>query len=298
MEIGKLGVWAVLENRTAVESAALAQRIEQLGYSAIWMPEGLGRDAIAHSAMLLCKTSALNIATGICNIYGRDPATMNGGQLALNEQSGGRFLLGLGVSHKNIVTGLRGHEYGKPIETMRNYLAGMKSAGYIAPRPTDKPKTIIAALGPRMMALARDEADGAHPYNTSPTHTAQARKILGPGKWLCIEQKVILESNADRARDAARKALGAYLLAPNYTNHWKRMGFNDADFANGGSDRLIDDTIAWGDQAALIKRIEQHWEAGADHVSIQAIDTKNPVDATGLANINEGLLKTLASAIV
>src|SRR5262249_54247376 len=148
-----------------------------------------------------------------------------------------------------------------PVATMRRYLEGMKKAMYMPPKPTEQPRTILAALGPKMLALARDEADGAHPYNVSPAHTAQARQILGPGKLLCVEQKVVLETNANRARDAARKMLAMYLKAPNYLGNWKRMGFSDADFENGGSDRLIDDTFAWGGEAALIQRIEAHWEA-------------------------------------
>jgi probable F420-dependent oxidoreductase len=248
---------------------------------------------MAQSSWLLANTSSLIVASGIANIYARDPLATVGGQMGLNEQSGGRFLLGIGVSHQRIVAGMRGHEYGKPIETMRNYLAAMKKAPYMAPKPAETPKTVLAALGPKMLALSRDEADGAHPYNVSPAHTAQARKILGPGKWLCVEQKIILETNADRARDAARKMLAMYLQAPNYLNNWRRMGFNDADFLNGGSDRLIDDNFAWGDQAAVVNRIEEHWAAGADHVCVQSIDPANPVGPIGLAITDEKLLAQL-----
>lgn len=293
MNLGKLGIWTIFEAKTARESADYAKRTEQWGYAAIWMGEAFGRDVMAHSAFLLANTSSLIVATGIANIYARDPMTTRGGQLGLNEQSGNRFLLGLGVSHGNIVN-MRGHDYGKPVTTMHRYLDGMKKAMYMPPRPTEQPRTVLAALGPKMLALARDEADGAHPYNVSPAHTAQARKILGPGKLLCVEQKLVLETNADRARDAARKMLAMYLKAPNYLNNWKRMGFNDADFENGGSDRLIDDTVAWGDEAALIQRIEAHWDAGADHVCIQTIDPANPVGPAGLANADEKLMASLA----
>ena len=293
MKLGKLGIWTIFEEKTARECADFAKRTEQWGYSAVWMGEAFGRDVMAHSAWLLANTSSLIVATGIANIYARDPMTVHGGQLGLNEQSGDRFLLGIGVSHSNIV-GMRGHDYGKPVATMRTYLEGMKKAMYMAPKPAVQPKTILAALGPKMLELSRDEADGAHPYNVSPAHTAEARKILGAGKLLCVEQKLILETNADRARDAARKMLSMYLKAPNYLNNWRRLGFNDNDFANGGSDRLIDDTVAWGDEAALIKRIEQHWEAGADHVCIQTIDPSNPVGPVGLAIADEKLMASLA----
>jgi probable F420-dependent oxidoreductase len=293
MKLGKLGIWTIFEEKTAQESADFAKRCEQWGYSAVWMGEAFGRDVLAHSAWLLANTSSLIVASGIANIYARDPMTMRGGQLALNEQSGGRFLLGIGVSHSNIVS-MRGHDYGKPVTTMHHYLAAMKNVRYMAPQPAEQPKTVVAALGPKMLELSRDAADGAHPYNVSPVHTAQARKILGAGKLLCVEQKVILETNPDRARDAARKMLALYMKAPNYLNNWRRMGFNDDDFANGGSDRLIDDTVAWGDEAALVKRIEQHWEAGADHVCIQSIDPNNPVGPIGMAITDEKILARLA----
>lgn len=153
MKLGKLGVWTIFESKTAAESAAFAKRVEQWGYSAMWMGEAFGRDILAHSAWLLANTSVLNIAPGIANIYARDASAMVGGQMGLNEQSGGRFLLGIGVSHRNIVADMRGHEYGKPIETMLNYLMAMKNVRYFAPPPAEKPKTILAALRPKMLAL-------------------------------------------------------------------------------------------------------------------------------------------------
>jgi probable F420-dependent oxidoreductase len=284
MKLGKLGVWFSFDHLTAAESAAFAKRIEQWGYSTVWVPEGLGRDSIEQSGWLLANTSSLNVATGISNIYGRDPMMMKAGQMGLNELSGGRFLLGLGVSHGPIVAGVRKHEYGKPIETMRNYLTGMKASPYNAPPPADVPKTVIAALGPKMLELSRDHVDGAHPYNVSPIHTAMARKILGPGKLLCVEQMVLLETDPPRAREAARKTLALYLGLPNYVNNWLRMGFSQDEITNG-ADRLIDDTVAWGDEAAIIKRIEQHWEAGADHVCIQTIHEDPTVGEKLLASL-------------
>ena len=285
MKLGKLGVWSGFDHLTAAESAAFAKRIEQWGYATVWVPEGLGRDSIEHSGWLLANTSALNVATGISNIYGRDPMMMKAGQMGLNELSGGRFLLGLGVSHGPIVAGVRGHDYRKPIETMRSYLAAMKAAPFKAPTPAETPKTVVAALGPKMLELSRDQADGAHPYNVSPAHTAMARKILGPDKLLCVEQMILLEPDADRAREAARKTLALYLGLPNYVNNWLRMGFTQDEVTNGGADRLIDDTVAWGDEAAIVKRIEQHWEAGADHVCIQAIGTDRAAGEKLLASL-------------
>ena len=209
MKLGRLGVWAPMDVMTAAEGAAFAQRVEGWGYAALWLPESRGRNVLAHSAWLLANTKDLIVAPGIANIYARDPMAMANGQRGLNEQSGGRFLLGVGVSHAPMVTGLRGHTYSKPVTTMRAYLEAMAAAPYLAPDPPERPLTIVAALGPRMMALSGELADGAHPYNVPPEHTAEARGILGRGKLLCPEVWVLLESDAGKARSAARQALAS-----------------------------------------------------------------------------------------
>jgi probable F420-dependent oxidoreductase len=291
MELGKLGVWSSMDAMTATEAAAFAKRLEDRGYSALWVPEAFGRNVLVHAAWLLANTRSLILASGIANIYARDALAMVGAHNALNEQSGGRFLLGLGVSHPPLVEGLRGHGYSrKPVATMRDYLAAMAKAQYGGPKPPETPRTVIAALGPKMIELGRDAADGVHPYNVTPEHTAQARALLGPGKWLCVEQKVMLETDAGRARAAGRKNLALYMTLDNYRNNWLRLGFTEADLADGGSDRLIDAMYAWGDVATIRKRIEQHWAAGADHVCIQ------PVAAGGgsLGKPDEAALAQLA----
>ena len=196
---------------------------------------------------------------------------MANGQRALAEQSSGRFLLGIGVSHVPSVEGVRGHIYGKPIATMRAYLDAMKAAPYGAPEPAAKPPTILAALGPRMLELSASHADGAHPYNITPEHTAQARRILGPGKLLCPEVWVLLETDAAKARPLGRQALANYLRLDNYLNNWRRLGFTDADFAGGGSDKFVDANILWGDEKTIRARLQEQWDAGADHVCIQSI---------------------------
>jgi probable F420-dependent oxidoreductase len=235
------------------------------------MPESRGRNVLVHSAWLLANTKSLIVAPGIANIYARDAMAMANGQRALAEQSGGRFLLGLGVSHVPMVTGLRGHEYGKPVATMRNYLQEMALAPYLAPDPPEKPLTILAALGPRMLALSAELADGAHPYNVTPEHTAEARRILGSGKLLCPEVWVLFETDPTRARSAARQALSHYMQLDNYVNNWRRLGFTDADLLDGGSDKFIDANVAWGSEETIRNRIREHWDAGADHVCIQSI---------------------------
>lgn len=272
MELGRLGIWTSFDGLTAAGGRDLAQRIEKLGYHTVWMPESRGRNVLVHSAFLLANTTTLNIATGIANIYARDAMAMANAQRGLAEQSGGRFLLGLGVSHVPLVKELRGHDYGKPVSTMKRYLEGMRAAPYGAPAPAVAPKTVLAALGPKMLELARDSADGAHPYNVTPEHTAEARRILGKGKLLCPEIMVLLETDAAKARSIARTNLGHYMGLVNYTNNWRRLGFGDADFANSGSDRLIDAVITWGDEAAIRRCLKQHWDAGADHVCVQALN--------------------------
>jgi len=289
MKLGKLGVWAGTDSMTSAQSAAFAQRVEGWGYSALWMPESAGRNVLVHSSWLLANTKNLIVASGIANIYARDAMAMAAGQLGLCEQSGGRFLLGMGVSHVPLVSGLRGHAYGKPIPAMRAYLEGMRAAKYIAPQPAAKPTTVIAALGPKMLALAAELADGAHPYNVTPEHTAEARAILGPDKLLCVEQKIILNTDAASARAAGRKNLFHYLAYENYRANWRRLGFDDSDWANSqASDRLIDAMYAWGTEDTIRTRLQQHWDAGADHVCIQAV-----ADGT-LGVADENLLRLLA----
>jgi probable F420-dependent oxidoreductase len=271
MELGKLGVWTGMDAMTAAQAAAFAKRVEGWGYAALWLPESRGRNALAHSAWLLANTGRLVVATGIANIYARDPMAMANGQKGLAEQSGGRFLLGVGVSHRPAVEGLRGHVYGKPVATMRAYLKAMHDTQYPAPPPPEPPLTIVAALGPRMLALSAEMADGAHPYNTTPEHTAEARRILGPDKLLCPEVWVLLETDPAKSRAAARAALSRYLQLENYVNAWHRQGFGDGELAGSGSDRFIDAIVAWGDERAIRDRIRQHLDAGADHVCIQPI---------------------------
>ncbi len=291
MKIGKLGVWALTNEFTAPNAAAFAQRVEAWGYSTLWIPEAIGRDPLTGSSWLLAHTTKLQLATGICNVYARDAYAAFNSQYGLNEQSGGRFLLGLGVSHAPLVEGLRGHVLQKPIPTMKAYLEAMAGYDYRSPPPPEKPKTILAALGPKMLELARTHAHGAHPYNVSPVHTAKAREILGPGKWLCPEQKVVLETDPAKARAVARRTLGFSLHMPNYRNNFLRMGFTDDDLAGTGSDRWVDSLVAWGDEDAIRGRIQEHWDAGADHVCIQSLAKG---DSLGLTRDDEKIYELLA----
>jgi probable F420-dependent oxidoreductase len=283
MQMNRLGVWAALDSFPAPKAAAFARQVEAWGYGALWIPEGLGREIFSASAWLLANTRTLIVANGIANIYARDSFSTVAAQMGLNEQSGGRFLLGLGVSHVPLVEGLRKHAYGKPLATMRAYLQAMAEADYRSVAPPATPKTVLAALGPKMLELSAELADGAHPYNVTPEHTRRAREILGSGKQLCVEQAAILERNAADARATARSFLSFYLTLPNYVDNWRRLGFTDADFAGGGSDRLVDSIIVWGDERAIRERIEAHWQAGADHVCVQAVGQGGLIDERLLA---------------
>lgn len=271
MRLGRLGAWALVHELKAIDCVALAARLERWGYDTLWIPEAFGRDPVASSSWLLAHTSKLRVATGVLNIYARDPLAALNMQYGLAELSGGRFLLGLGVSHAPIVEGLRGHSYEKPLPAMRSYLRRMAETTYMGPPPAGRPATVIAALGPKMLELARELADGAHTYNVTPEHTAWAREILGPGKLLCPEQMVLLETDPAVARAIARRTLVHSLRLPNYRNSFLRMGFGERDLEGEGSDRLIDSIVAWGDEDAIRARIQAHWDAGADHVCIQSL---------------------------
>ncbi|MCZ6710716.1 MAG: TIGR03620 family F420-dependent LLM class oxidoreductase [Gammaproteobacteria bacterium] len=272
MQLGKLGVWYFLEGMSAAAAAEAAQRIEKLGYSALWIPETAGRNPLVFASWLLANTTKLILATGIANIYHREPGVAVAAQKALAEQSGNRFLLGIGVSHKPFVEGVRGLTYRPPVATMRDYLQKMAAAPYQSVEPSEEPPTVIAALGPKMLELARDHCTGAHPYFVSPEHTAFARDILGPDKWLCVEQKVILEADAATARELARPVAQIYAGLPNYRNNWLRIGLSERDLDNGGSDKFIDATFAWGTVEQIRARIKEHFDAGADHVCIQPVN--------------------------
>ncbi len=269
MEIGKLGVWSFLDPMTAAETVGFARTVEKCGYRTLWIPEAVGREPFAHAAYLLANTERLNLATGIANIYARDPVTMAAASKTVAELSGGRFLLGIGVSHKPLVANLRGHSYDKPYSYMKAYLPRMKDALYLAPQPKEPVPLLLAALHPKMLALAAAEANGTHTYFVPPEHTAKARAELGPAPWVCAAQAVILETDAARARAAARAYMKTYVpRLPNYTNNLKNLGWKDEDFGNGCSDRLVDAIVAWGGEERIRSRIEAHLRAGATHVCI------------------------------
>jgi probable F420-dependent oxidoreductase len=269
MNIGKHGLWFFLDGMTAPETAEFARKVEQCGYSVLWLPEAVGREPFAHIGYLAAKTDSLKFATGIANIWARDPITMSAAANTVGELSNGRFVLGIGVSHKPLVLNLRGHSYDKPYSYMKEYLPKYKSALYRAPKAKEEVPVVIAALHPKMLQLAATETHGTHTYSVPPEHTAQTRAAIGPKPWICAAQAVILESDAAKAREAARKYMKNYIpRLPNYTNNLKALGWKDEDFANGCSDALVDALVAWGNEDKIRGRIDAHLKAGATHVCI------------------------------
>jgi probable F420-dependent oxidoreductase len=267
-----IGVWSIhLEMVPMARSREAVVELESLGYGAIWVADVAGRDPLVHLGQLLAATDRIIGATGIVSIWGRDAVTMAGGVKTLTEAFPERVLLGLGVSHANLVEGVRKQSYDKPLTKMRAYLDDMDAAPFQGFRPTTPVRRVLAALRPKMLRLAAERTDGAHPYFVPPEHTEGARQVLGAGPLLCVEQMVLLEPEPTKARDKARQAIANYLRQPNYQNNLRDLGYGDDDFAEGGSDRLVDAVVAWGDEQAVQDRVKAHLDAGADHVCIQAL---------------------------
>jgi probable F420-dependent oxidoreductase len=288
---GKVGIWTgVLDAVPSAEAQRIAGHIEELGFPILWIPETIGRDPFITASLLLSATSTLKVATGIANIYARDSLTMANTQRSLEEAFPGRFLLGLGVSHHHLVDRVRHHGYSKPYSRMVGYLDEMDNALFMAVGPSERPATVLAALGPKMLKLSAERADGAHPYFVPVEHTAQAREIVGPDAILAPEQMVVLETDRGRAVEIARKGMAIYLRAPNYVNNLKRLGFTDDDVADSGSERLVDAIVACGDVSVAADRVRSHFEAGASHVCVQVLQDE-------FTAVPEGAWKDLAAAL-
>lgn len=272
VNIGKVGIWyGGIDALPTPKAREAAQLVESLGYGALWVAEAVGRDPFVSSAVLLSATETLPLATGIANIYARDPMTMAAGQKTLAEAFPGRFLLGLGVSHGHLVAGIRKHDYSKPYSYMVDYLEKMEKALFMATAPAEAPGILLAALGPKMLELSSTKANGAHPYFTTPEHTRISRDVMGPDALLAPEQMVVLETDPTEARRIARAGMKIYLGLPNYANNLKRLGFTEDDIADGGSDRLVDAIVAWGTEEKIAARVTEHHAAGADHVCVQVL---------------------------
>jgi probable F420-dependent oxidoreductase len=262
------GIWSgVLRYGDPAAITAVVPELESLGYSALWIPD-VGGDLFGPVATLLEATTTSTIATGILNVWMHTPEEAAAEHARLTAQYGPRFLCGIGISHRPLIDHVNSPgTYQKPVETMANYLDGLDAA----PIPLAVGDRVIAALGPRMLELAQARTAGTHPYLVTPELTARARTGIGRSGLVASEQGVVLETDPTRAREIARVHLKTYLGLPNYANNWKRQGFTDADIADGGSDRLVDALVVWGDEATIAARVQEHRDAGADHVCVQVL---------------------------
>lgn len=264
IELGPVGIWASSGLWTAAgeKAADAAAELEDLGYKALWIGSSAGNLEIHGS--LLAGTNRLVVASGIINVWA-DPAPLVAKRFQqLDALYPDRILVGLGSSHAALVTE---EEYRKPLTRLRRYLDELDGLDPTVPSR----RRVLAALGPKTLAMAAERSAGAHPYLTTPEHTARARQIIGPGALLAPEQMAIFEKDPATARGIARATLALYLQLPNYTNNFLQMGFGEEDLENGGSDLLIDSLIAWGDTEAILDRIAAHHSAGADHVAVQVL---------------------------
>lgn len=289
--LGGVGLWlSKLGLEPASNERAAVAEIEELGFKALWVGEGSGnKEALVHASLLLSASENLIVATGIANIWARDATAMNAAANTLAEAYDGRFLLGLGVSHSEQVVP-RGHNYSRPLEAMRHYLRDMDTATYISARPAEPVQRVLAALRQKMLQMAREHSAGAHTYFVTPAHTQRARQILGPRALLAPEQAFILEKDPTKAREIARNHMAFYLGLPNYLENLRELGFTDEDFTEGGSDRLVDSIVVWGNIENIKRRIQEHFDAGADHVAVQPLA---PPRDLGLDQ-----LRSLAPAII
>jgi probable F420-dependent oxidoreductase len=275
IELGRLGVWGHLDSLTADEARAYVRRAEGLGYGTLWVPETVGREPFALLGMLAGETSSLLLGTSIVAIWGHDAQTTRMAALTLQEATAGRFVLGLGVSHPHLAQRLRGHTFERPLSHMREYLTAYRAAVYKGPTApkAPEPPILLAALRERMLTLAATAADGAFPYLVGPNRLAWMRSVLDAANaerrpLLAVSLPAVVETNAGAARSAARGYLAPYLRTPAYQAGWALQGFEEADWEQPGSDRLVDAMVAWGDVETLRDRIAELVAAGADHVAL------------------------------
>jgi probable F420-dependent oxidoreductase len=271
-KLGRVGLWTrQLDVQPAKQVRETVAELEALGWSSLWFWEVFGREALTSAGLLLSASQRMVIASGIANIWARDPLAMTAAGRTLVEAYPGRFVLGIGISHGPIVDA-RGHHYQRPLDKMRGYLDAMDAAPWQGPPLAEEPPLVLAALGPRMLELAAARSAGTLLYNLTPEATATARSVLGPGPLLAVEQAVLLEEDPAEARRIAREFMTLYLTLPNYRAAWDRAGLGPEEQAEGGSDRLVDAVVAWGGPEAISDRVRAHLDAGADHVCVQVLD--------------------------
>jgi len=275
VDLGRLGAWGHLDSLPIEGARAYARRVDELGYETLWVPETVGREPFTLLGLLAGETSEIRLGTSIVGIWGHDAQTTRMAAQTLHEATGGRFVLGLGISHPHLAEKLRGHTYDRPLTRMREYLAAYRAATYRGPlaEAASDPPVLIAALRERMLTLAATDADGAFPYLVTPARVAWTRGVLDAANAdrrpiLAVSMPAVLETDPTAAREAARAYLGPYLRTPAYQACWAEQGFDPADWEKPGSDRLVDAMVAHGDVEALRSRVAELVAAGADHVAV------------------------------
>jgi probable F420-dependent oxidoreductase len=271
VNLGRAGVWlGPMANLPARDLRAAVAEIQQIGFGTIWLGESVAREPFAGAAVILAATNHVTVATGIANIYARDATAMMNGARTLAEAWPSRFVLGIGVSHIPLVEA-RGHQYERPVSAMRAYLEAMENAPYRPPMPNPPPPILLAALGVKMLQLARQRTAGAHPYFVPVEHTLEARGVLGEDRILAPEVAVVFAQNREAARATGDRYLRTYLNLENYRRNLARMGWPNDELAPPGSDRIFDAVVAWGPDEEIARKVQLHHEAGANHVAIQVL---------------------------
>jgi probable F420-dependent oxidoreductase len=266
VELGRFGVWTFeFEFQAAGVIREAVQELEELGWPAVWFPEGGGREALTLAGFLLSSTERMAVVNGIAKIGAREPRWTQGAAVLLADAYPGRHVLGLGVGDPRL----------KPLRAMGEYLDELDATVSANPAPRTPVRRVLAAYGPKMLELARDRADGAHTYHVTVGHTAQAREVLGDKRFLGVEQAVLFETDAEVARSIAREHLHMYFTQKYNIAKFLRLGYTEADIDGGrGSDRLVDDLVVWGDLDTIVGRLHDHLDAGADHVAIQVMSSQ------------------------
>jgi probable F420-dependent oxidoreductase len=273
VNLGRIGIWSAAL-RNADNSAAAAVQLEQLGYGALWFPGGSPDGFAEHVSGLLGATRSIAVASGIISIWTHQAATVSAQFREFEQAHPGRFLLGIGISHPHVVD-RAGLTYTRPMHKLASFLDELDAQ--TSPVPIER--RVLASLGPKSLQLARERSSGTHPYFVPVAHTRVARAAIGPGKLLAPELMVVLDNDPETARATARQHMAMYLAAPNYASNLIRLGYHQADLDNGGSDRIVDDIVAWGEPARILERVQAHHAAGADHVCVQVLNQDRRVPA-------------------
>jgi probable F420-dependent oxidoreductase len=271
LNLGKVGLWtAELDLQPMARAQETIVQLEAMGFGTVWVPEAVLREPFASTALLLSATKKMVLATGIASLHARTAQTMQAGWKTVTEAFPDRFLLGIGVSHAPMVSGVHKGNYDKPYSTMVQYLDAMDAGIYFSPAPSTPPQRVLAALGPKMLKLAAERGAGAHPYFVPVEHTAFARETMGVDALLAPEQAVVFETDPTKARAIARQHMNTYTRLPNYVNNLLRFGFGADEIANQ-EDRVVDAIVAWGSTDTILARIKDHFAAGANHVCVQVL---------------------------